>query len=282
MNMKQMFTKIKILPLENTLIHEGTVKRWVEKVAEYIQHDGFIKHPVVVTENSGKYIVLDGMHRVAALKELGVRDIAAYIVDYDKNVKLYGWDGLILSPISIHDSLEHFKNGRDFKIIRISSYEEARKLLALRNIYFFMMGKKEIIDAVAPPDASTHIELEEWISCFRSMEEKLDEAGHKIIYIADSQSLQDFRDSNAHVLFGRPSFTKAEVLKRTLQSKIFPRKSTRHVIPGRPLRVDVDLTLLREHIDIETKNQLLQSRLKWAWENNMVRYYPDSVFVFSD
>ncbi len=48
------------------------------------------------------------------------------------------------------------------------------------------------------------------------------------------------------------------------------------------MRIDIDFTLLREDIDLEIKNRLLQARLNWCLENNMVRYYPESVLVLDD
>jgi hypothetical protein len=111
----------------------------------------------------------------------------------------------------------------------------------------------------------------------------LDRRSLRVVYIADEQSAKTFRQhENAFALFKRPFFTKEEVVKRTIEGQILPRKSTRHLFPLRPLRIDIDFTLLREEIDLQIKNKLLQARLNWCLENNMVRYYPESVLVLDD
>lgn len=86
--------------------------------------------------------------------------------------------------------------------------------------------------------------------------------------------------SNGIVL--KPPFTKKEVLKRALTQKILPPKSTTHIISNRPLRVDLDLALLRSDLDLETKNKRLQAHLKECVANHHVRFYPESVYLFGD
>ena len=59
-----------------------------------------VKNPIIVTQYQGRYIALDGMHRVTALKALGCRDIVVYEVDYDDpSIGLFGWDALVLDPL---------------------------------------------------------------------------------------------------------------------------------------------------------------------------------------
>ncbi len=80
----------------------------------------------------------------------------------------------------------------------------------------------------------------------------------------------------------RPKFTKEEVVERTLSGKIFPRKTTRHIIPHRPLKVRVKLSLLSEDIDLDTKNKLLQAELRRLNDHGRIRFYPDSIFLFNE
>ena len=48
---------------------------------------GYLKNPVIVDRDN--FIILDGHHRVAALKQLGANKIPAYLVDYqNKNIRV--------------------------------------------------------------------------------------------------------------------------------------------------------------------------------------------------
>jgi hypothetical protein len=66
--MKEVFSKI--------FLHEGVVADWTQKLSTNIDHDGIGKNPIIVTQYQGRYIALDGMHRVTALRALGCRDIS--------------------------------------------------------------------------------------------------------------------------------------------------------------------------------------------------------------
>lgn len=167
--MDEICPRIKIIPTEKCLIHEGVVQKWVDQIADTIQNDGIMKNPIIVTAHEGHYVVLDGMHRFAALQQLKIPDILVFEVDY------------------------------------IS---------------------KEIV-------------LE-------------------------------------------PPATKEEVIGAATRKKLLPPKSTKHIVPGRPLRVDLDLTLLKEPTDLKIKNERLQKFLRSYQESRRARFYPEPVYVFAD
>lgn len=50
-------------------LHEETIPELLERLTQHIQLDGYVKHPIIVDEKS--FVVLDGTHRVVALKKLG-------------------------------------------------------------------------------------------------------------------------------------------------------------------------------------------------------------------
>ncbi|MDO8493973.1 MAG: ParB N-terminal domain-containing protein [Deltaproteobacteria bacterium] len=79
-----------------------------------------------------------------------------------------------------------------------------------------------------------------------------------------------------------PPHQKETVLERAVQGKLFPPKSTRHLIAKRPLRVDIDLSLLESPKDLKEKNRFLQEHLKDCYEKGSVRFYAESVLIFSD
>lgn len=167
--MDDIYTRIKIIPVSQCLIHEGIIEKLVDQIASNFKNDGVMKNPIIVTLHQGRTIVLDGMHRFAAIEQLGIPDILVFEVDY---------------------------------------------------------FSKEVV--LEPP--------------------------HR----------------------------KEDILERTLNGKIFPPKSTTHLISGRPLRVDLPLSVLNGPNNLETKNRLLQGHLKWCHENNRVRFYPESVTIFAD
>jgi hypothetical protein len=280
--MKEVFSRIKILPISEILLHEGVVADWTQKLSSHIDYDGIVKNPIIVTHFQGRYIALDGMHRVSALKALGCRDIVVYEVDYDDpSVSLFGWDAMILDACPLAETLEAVGLRERLTLTRHRDFPAAAAhVRAHTSCFAFRARDGEVLEtALREPGGS----LDDLIRALKAVEAELDARKTRIVYVADDQVEETFSlHDNAFALFKRPYFTKEEVMTRTLQGKILPRKSTRHLFPLRPLRLDIDFILLKEDIDIGIKNQLLQARLNWCLENNMVRYYPESVLILSD
>ncbi|MBI4125006.1 MAG: ParB N-terminal domain-containing protein [Deltaproteobacteria bacterium] len=167
--MDEICEQIQIVPLRQCLMHEGIIPKLLEQIAGHIKSDGVMKNPIIVTKHKDHYVILDGMHRFAALQKLQVRDILVFAVDYQ--------------------------------------------------------SEKVILE---------------------------------------------------------PPHTKEDVLKRALTQKLFPPKSTRHVIAKRPLRLDIELSLLKSDLDPAAKNQRLQTHIQKCYADNRVRFYPESVLLFFD
>jgi ParB-like chromosome segregation protein Spo0J len=280
--MKEVLDKIKIIPISDILLHEGVVADWTEKLSNNIDHDGIVKNPIIVTRFQGHYIALDGMHRVTALKALGCRDIVVYEVDYnDPSIGLFGWDALILDACPIPSILEAFAKREHLTLTAHDNFPDAVENIRSHRSCFALLTREQKVYEMIMREERYSLDL--LIRALKDFEADLDRRNLRIIYVADDQAEITFQQhTNAFSLFKRPFFTKEEVVRRTIEGKILPRKSTRHLFPLRPLRIDIDFILLKEDIDLETKNRLLQSRLTWCLENNMVRYYPESVLVLSD
>lgn len=82
-----MKNKINLININKLICHEMVSIKKLKQVKEDLLIRGFIKNPVIVDREN--YIILDGHHRVAALKQLGANRIPAYLVDYqNKNIKV--------------------------------------------------------------------------------------------------------------------------------------------------------------------------------------------------
>jgi len=280
--MKEIFAKIKIIPISSILLHEGVVEDWTRKLSTNIDHDGIIKNPIIVTRHQGHCIALDGMHRLTALKTLGCRDVVVYEVDYDDpSIGLYGWDALILDHCPDRPLLRAFAQQEDLELVEHDDFPATVASIRDHRACFGILTREGTVYEMRLPEHRRSLDV--LIRALKGFESALDRRHLRVVYVADDQSEGLFRGhARAESLFKRPFFTKEEVVRRTIEGKILPRKSTRHLFPLRPLRIDIDFILLKEDIDLETKNRLLQARLNWCLENNMVRYYPESVLVLAD
>ena len=286
--MREIFDRLQVVPIADVLVHEGVVERQVDRIADYVQHDGVMKNPIVVAEvedegnHKGRYIVLDGMHRVQAMSRLGCRDILVFVSDYwSSQIRLSSWDALLLDPVDLPAVLKELFPDGQIKVSSARTQGQARERVYGRDIAmaFAEPNGKVTGIRVAHGDGTS---LSRIVEVLTQIESKFDELGTRIVYMPSSKSEIDHGAQQGTTLFMRPLFSKQEVLQRTLAGKLFPRKSTRFLVPERPLRVDFHLTVLQADLDLATKNQLLDAHLHWCWENNKVRYYPEPVFVFGD
>ena len=69
-----------LVRLDDLVPHEGTENLRVKRLVTSIQELGAVLKPVIV--DSRTKLVIDGHHRVAALKALGARYVPAIVVDY--------------------------------------------------------------------------------------------------------------------------------------------------------------------------------------------------------
>jgi hypothetical protein len=284
MDVTDIYPHLKIVPLEKCLTHEGIVSKWVDRIAFNIMDHGIVKNPVIAAEEKGKYVIIDGMHRLAAFKNLELRDILICEIDYySDKINLEGWDAFTFRPLGAKDLLEHLFSKKDGYVVEeCADPKKARDELMARKHLLVAGDKGGKFYTLNKPTTDKEHMLDELIHVTEIVDAEIDHRNLRVLYVANSLSDEQFKTSDAKSMIIRPHFRKEEVIERTLSRKLFPRKSTRHIIPDRPLRVDLDLSLLRANIDLETKNRLLDEHLKWCFESDRVRFYPESVYVFAD
>ena len=285
--MKEIFRRLRVVSLDDVHVHEGTVDRWVERIADFIKHDGIMKNPIVCAEvddgEQPRYVVLDGMHRVKAIRALDCNDILVFLADYwSESVKREAWDAVLLDPIDPPALVAEAAGDARAELVPLKNINNARHRLYQRDLAMAFVTPEHGVQGLRMRPRPGVELIEDVIRTLRRIEELLDKAGARAIYAPSSKSVDDYETTGAEALFLRPLFSKSEVLDRTLAGNLFPRKSTRFLVPERPLRVDFQLTVLKAELDHATKNRLLDEHLQWCWEANRVRYYPEPVFVFGD
>lgn len=282
--MDEIYSRIKIIPLKQCLVHEGIVQKWVGDIASNIKSDGLMRNPVVVTKHNQYYVVLDGMHRYAALQQMEIRDILACEVDYfSEQIILEGWDAFLFEKVGAKKLLgELFSEKEGYSCERAKDLRHAQAQVMARQSLLAVGDRGGDILLLNKKGVGEKEKLDVLCAAVDKVDRTVSQKFSKLIYVDNSLTLANFESSGATSVIFRPQFTKQEVIDRTLNKKIFPPKSTRHLIPERPLHVDLDLSMLRADIDLKTKNKLLQDHLKWCYENNRVRFYPESVYVFAD
>jgi len=270
---------IAIIDIGSIHIHEETIPEVVQALAADLLRDSVLRHPVIVDDRT--IVVLDGMHRAAALKAIECIRIPVCFVDYDNpSIKVETWYRAFnrKDPLSLTEELMHW----NIKT-RESSIQEAKKSLEAGAAAAFIAtkGKCLIIENISG-DVRQNFQL------VASIERTAESLGYEVNYETESDALKELGEGMAQLVLGPPRVTKQDVRRVGLKGDPFPHKATRHIIPARPLGIDVPIEILRNQrigllqvnrqlIDVLKKRRLERLNPGSLIEN---RRYEEQVFIF--
>jgi len=90
--------------------HERVRPALLEELTDQIRTDGYLRRPILVADVD--FVILDGHHRVEAVRALGARRIPAYLVDYFSDVVELGtWPEAVVSVITKEDVIRRGRTG---------------------------------------------------------------------------------------------------------------------------------------------------------------------------
>jgi hypothetical protein len=122
---------------------------------------------------------------------------------------------------------------------------------------------------LTPQNSST---IKEVYDIIAEIERLAQGKGFKIIYSTETDALESLQSERRPVLIV-PSLTKEEVVESALQHILFAHKTTRHVVPARPLFTNIPLSWLKEE-NLEDANQQLFTHLK---SKRIIKKEPGSI-----
>lgn len=81
---------VQLVPAEKLLAHEQVVQDRVDELAASLERDGVVRLAVVADART--LVVLDGHHRLTALRRLGCRRVPVLLVDYrNPDIRVGTW-----------------------------------------------------------------------------------------------------------------------------------------------------------------------------------------------
>ena len=264
---------IALVEIDELLLHEETISGSLDALKEEIERSGILKSPVIVGKES--LVVLDGMHRVEALRNLGCRFMCVCLVDYmSPGIRVDRWCRVVSSPITIEDFISSFGDLGAITRAGGSDRGGASLLLMLEEGYYEMAVHGEGV----VPGFATVTSIESWLR----------QKGHAIRYETESDAAKMLERREVGFVLCPPAIEKRHVLETAKSGRVFPPKATRHIVPARPFGVDVPLELLRDTvISVEEANRQLSKILEakslrrvppgYRWGS---RRYEEAVYLF--
>ncbi len=245
--------EIKLEEVEKLRIHEEVISDTLLELTEDIRADGYFKHPVIV--DSKTLVVLDGMHRVAATENVGCRFIPVCLVEYDNpNILVGCWcrvinhssnlEKLVNSVRELGFTVEECQRETAYKLV---DERKATTSILSRSKCFAVYGSQKTIKEIY--DAIKQIEL------------KLQSRGYSIGYDTESDAQNKVSSGKVLSTLIVPNVSKRDVVAVALRGEVFAHKTTRHVIPVRPLFVNVPLEWLCGESSLKKANETLVKHL---------------------
>jgi hypothetical protein len=273
----QMIPVLRVVEIERLLLHEEPDLERVKKLRDALRRDGVLRNPpVVAAMPEGAAAVLDGANRVTALREIAVPHIVVQVVEYDRpEIILSSWSHYVREggPESLRDGVVGLPG---IRASLLRDPVDVRASLAPR------VGTAAVIDArggallsAGADPLSTAEMLTRIVALYR---------GRRRIYRVESGDDLDAlaADYGPGTLVIFPTFEKDDILLIAARGGRLPTGITRHIIPGRALRVNTPLDWLADPSGAAAKQARLDAFLRQRWLDHEVRHYAESTFLFDE
>lgn len=239
--------------LSKVRIHEEIIPEMLEELVSEIKSSSVVRNPVIVDLNS--LVVLDGMHRVAALKKMGCRYLPVCLLDYQSsNVRVGCWYRTIRGEVGESRFLDLFR------LMGLSAEpvpsETASRALEERQATAALLTKDACY--LLKGEGSGIRESYAWV---KRIERTLGEEGLRVDYENELDAVQRARSGEVAATLMVPVVRKDEIIEAALSDNVFAHKTTRHVLSTRPMHVDVSLGWLKGDRPLEELNRMLIEHL---------------------
>jgi len=272
--------KIAIVEVESIHMHEETILELVQKLAADLLKDGIMRHPIIVDQET--IVVLDGMHRAAASRMIGCVRIPVCFVDYENLwIRVESWYRTF-SKAAGQDLINELIRW-NIKTRR-SSIEEARKNLEKGTAAAFIATNRECLII-----RNTSNDVLQNFRLVASIERMAKGLGYLIGYETEKDALNQLEAELTSAILGPPPITKVDVRRSGLRNDLFPHKATRHIIPARPLGINVPIEILQDRrMGLQQANKQLIEMLtrrpvKRLDPGSLIenRRYEEQIFLFT-
>ncbi len=264
--------QIRLKKLADLKPHEETVQSDLETIVANMRQENVLRHPIIADLATG--VVLDGTHRLAALKAIGYEYVPAALIDYQSPlIGISRWFRIITGQKLV----TFIKKTKGFNLVQADPSELDKSLIerssfaALSDGHHGFLFRSQFLDSLGATRRAFKIE-------------QIARSNGLAVSYSDSAQVEvsDIRN----FVMAWIQVLKTEVIEATRKDQLFPPKTTRHLIPSRPLAIRTPLELLRgkDHREAEALflSQLHMKKVKRLPEGSWVgsRRYQEEVFIF--
>lgn len=261
--LEEMLGKLEIREVGTLYGHEQTISPSLKRLKEGMLNIGHLVDPLIVDKKTS--VVLDGNHRLNVLQIIECPNAVCQTVDYTSpEITVGTWYPTLKMTKDDFSKL----NGVNLEKVdmaagkaAVDSLKSPAMVMTPENEYFLMnSGSYKIREMV-----------EEQKFILGLIE------GRQPGYIPNEEI--EKAKTNGNIVLYRRAYSKEEIVKAAMDHAPLPPKSTRHLIPGRIIRLNMKLGWLHE--DKQTAWKELKDMLeKRAYNGNVRKYYEPVIVIY--
>jgi hypothetical protein len=279
--------KMEVVPVAALLRHEAILPNKAKSLVFEFKNLASLQNPIIVDEN---YVVLDGNHRAHVFDVLKFKFMPVCKIDYfSKDTRLRYWFRL-LGNIEDQKVIQRIIQEFGGVFAPVNNRQELIKGLR-DNCLAFGLQKADTYEIVRFSDTYCADPVAAYQRIY-DIQEALAVQGVSLSYVPcktvrKDQFCQTMKPDE--LVIWTPHISKEMVVEAARQHRIFAPKTTRHVIPVRPLNVNVPGYWFAENISLDEINhrfeKFLEQKKFRRFSPGLVldgRYYEEELVVFYD
>ena len=268
---------LRVVPMDKVVPHEHFDQKRVDRLAGRLEDDGLLGNPPVVIESEdGRYIVLDGATRTTAMKQLGYKHGIVQVISTEDGLGLHTWYHVICK-IRVNELLALLRTLPDITMQETDIERAADEMFEYGGLCYIQMIDNRVF-LIYPAQGVNRLEaLNQFTEAY------IDAAGH-VDRTLNSNILSlknEYEELAGVVIF--PEYTVNQVMQATMSSgRLFPAGITRFIIPGRILRLNAPLSVLKSDMSLREKNRWLHELLVEKQGKGGIRFYGEPVYLLDE
>ena len=272
----QSILPLAIVPLEKVVPHEFVDQKRVDRLKARIESSGRLMNPPIVMETKDcRFMVLDGATRTAAMKQLDFPHAVVQLASPEAGLGLGTWFHIV-QKLPGETLLQMIADLPEIDSEPVEPDEAAQALFEYGGLCTVHLADERVFLVHAKPGVNRMDALNKLVAAYIN-------AGHVERTLEQDviKLREQYPELGALIVF--PEYTVQQVIQFSLlNGRYFPAGITRFIIPGRILRLNADLDVLKSDQSLRDKNRWLYKTLLEKQQKSGIRYYAEPVYLLDE
>lgn len=265
---------LRIIPMSKIFPHESIDQKRVDRLKIRLMEERVLANPPIVTEVENQFMVLDGATRTAAMKQLGFPHAVVQITDQEQGLDLHTWFHVI-QGVKGDQLIELLSTLEDISLVPAEADKADEELFEYGALCYLRLNDNRTF-LVQPAVGVNRLDALNRLTESYIGNAQVERTLEKDIRILRSE----YPTFSGLVVF--PEYSVSQVMQVTLSGRYFPAGITRFIIPGRVLRLNMDIDILISNRPLHEKNRWLNQMLEEKVQRNAIRYYREPVYLLDE